>query len=49
MNLERIFNLAGAIVGVATVTVVLQSRQTARIIQASTDGFARSLRAAMGR
>lgn len=46
---ERILNLAGAIVSLATVAVVLQSQQTARVIQASTQGFAASIRAAMGR
>lgn len=49
MNLEKIFNLAGAIVSLAVVAVVLQSPQTARVIQASTSGFASSIRAARGK
>lgn len=49
MNLERLFNLAGAFIGLATVAVVLQSPQTANVIKASASGFASSLRAAMGK
>ena len=49
MNLERVFNIAGLLIGVATITVVLGSPQTARIIQASGSAFTSSLRAAMGR
>jgi hypothetical protein len=49
MNLERIINLFGTLVGLATVAVVVQSPNTARIIQASTSGFTSSVRAAMGR
>jgi len=49
MNLERLFNLAGAIVSLATVAVVLQSPQTANVIKASASGFASSIKAAMGR
>lgn len=47
--MERIFNLAGSIVVLATVTVVLTSPQTARVIGASVNGFTASIRAAMGR
>lgn len=43
---ERIFNTAGAIIGLATVAVVLGSRNTARIIQVSFNGFTSSIRAA---
>lgn len=49
MNFERIFQLAGAIVGLATVTVILTSPQTGTVIRASTEGFARAIRAAMDR
>lgn len=49
MTLEKISNLAGALIGLATVTVILTSPQTARVIQASFTGFTASLRAAMGR
>lgn len=46
MNLERVFNLAGSIVALATVAVVLGSRNTANIIQVSTRGFSESIKAA---
>lgn len=49
MTLERIFNVLGALVALGTVTVVLTSPQTARVIQASGQAFTGSLRAAMGR
>lgn len=49
MNFEKLFNTAGLLIGLATVTVVLASPQTARIIQSSGSAFTASLRAAMGR
>lgn len=47
MNMEKVFNLFGSIVGVATVAVILQSPNTARVIQASFNGLSQSLNAAM--
>jgi hypothetical protein len=49
MSLERIFNILGSLVALGTVTVVLSSQQTAKVIEASGTAFTQSLRAAMGR
>jgi len=49
MALGRIFDIAAAIVGVATVFVLVSSPNTAAIVKAATDGFAGSLRASMGK
>lgn len=49
MTMERLFNIAGAIVTLATVTVVLTSPQTGNVIRAAGSAFTGSLRAAMGR
>ena len=46
MNAEKLFNLAGAIVSLAVVATVLQSKQTAAVIKAATTGFAQSIVAA---
>lgn len=46
--MDRIANVAGAIVTVAMVTTVVSSPQTAGIITAAGKAFSRSLRAAMG-
>lgn len=49
MNLDGIFNVAGAIVTLAIVTVIFTSPQTANVIKATGNAFAGSLRAATGR
>lgn len=46
MNLDGVFNIAGAIVTLAIVTVIVTSPQTARVIQATGGAFAGSIRAA---
>lgn len=47
MNLDRIANLAGAIVTVALVAVVVQNgTKTAQVIKALADGFASAINAA---
>lgn len=49
MNVERIFNVAAAIVGVAMAATLVASPNTARIITSVGNAFSGSLRAAMGR
>lgn len=49
MNLDGIFNVAGAIVTLAVVTVIFTSPQTAGVIVAAGNAFSGSLRAATGR
>jgi hypothetical protein len=49
MNLDGIFNVAGAIVTLAIVTVIFTSPQTANVIKATGNAFSGSLRAATGR
>lgn len=49
MNLDRAFNLAGAIVGVALVTVIVSNRNTANVVKAVGGAFSGSLKTAMGR
>lgn len=49
MSFEKIFNIAGSLVALATVTVVLTSKQTADVISSSGTAFATTLKAAMGR
>lgn len=49
MSLDRVFNVAGAIVGVALATVLVASPNTARIVTSVGNAFSGSLRAAMGR
>lgn len=49
MNLDRLFNVAGAIVTVAMVTVFLTSPQTANVIRAVGGSFSEAIRSAMGR
>lgn len=49
MSVDRLFNVLGAIVGVALATVIVASPNTARIITAGGSAFAGSLRAAQGR
>lgn len=47
--MERIANVAAAIVGVAMATVIVTSPQTASVVKSVGGAFAGSLRAAMGR
>ena len=49
MALNRILDIAGAIVGVGLATVLVTSPNTANVIKAFGSSFAGSLRAAMGR
>lgn len=49
MAVGRIFDIVGAIIGVALATVLVTSANTAKVISAFGDTFAGSLRAAMGR
>lgn len=48
MALGRIFDIMGAIVSVALVTVLVTGKNTAAVISAFGNSFANSLRAAMG-
>lgn len=45
---EGIINAFGLVIGVATIAVILQSRNTASVIRATFSGFSSSLKAAMG-
>lgn len=49
MTVEKIFQTAGLLIGLATVTVVLTSPQTGNVIRAAGTTFTGALRAAMGR
>jgi hypothetical protein len=49
MTVEKIFQVLGALVSLATVTVVLTSPQTASVIRAAGSAFTSSITAAMGR
>jgi hypothetical protein len=49
MNLDKIANVAGAIVGVAAITAVVSNSNTAAVIRAAGEAFAGSIRAALGR
>lgn len=49
MQIGRIFDIAGAIVGVALATVLVTSSNTASVISAFGNSFSGSLKAAMGR
>lgn len=47
MNLDRVFNILGAIVTVALVAVVVQNgTKTAQVIKSLGDGFANAINAA---
>ena len=48
MNTGRLFDVAIAIVGVAFATAFLRSPNTAAVVNATTNGFANSIRAALG-
>lgn len=49
MNLDKVFNLAGLIVGVGMVTVLVSNRNTSNVIKAVGGAFSGSLKTAMGR
>lgn len=49
MTPDKVFNLLGAIVTVALITVIVSNRNTSNVISASGNAFAGSLRAAMGK
>lgn len=49
MSIDRIANVAAAIVGVAMVTTLVSSPNTARVVSAIGNTFIGSLRAAMGK
>lgn len=49
MTVDRIANVAAAIVGVALATTLVSSRNTAGIIRSLGSSFSGALRAAMGR
>lgn len=49
MNMNGIFNVLGAIVGVALVTTIVTSPRTAEIIRAFGSAFSGSIRSSMGR
>jgi hypothetical protein len=47
--MDKLFNIAAAIVGVALVTTIVTSPNTSAVISASGTAFASSIRAAMGK
>lgn len=49
MGFDRVANVASAIVGVALVTTLVSSPNTAKVVSAIGNTFIGSLRAAMGR
>jgi hypothetical protein len=49
MNLDKVFNIFGAIVTVALVTTIVSHSGSATTIRAFGDAFAGSLRAAQGK
>lgn len=48
MNLDKIANIAGAIVTVALVTTIVSRPTSAQVIKSMGDAFSGSIRAAMG-
>lgn len=48
MNIDRVFNVAALIVGLAIVATLVASRNTASIIKSVGDSFSGSIRAAKG-
>lgn len=48
MSLEKLFNVAGAIVTVALVSVIVGSKNTSGVIRAVGSAFSGALRAAKG-
>jgi hypothetical protein len=49
MNLDKLFNVAGAIVTVALVTTVVSHSNSAKVINAIGSSFSGALRASMGK
>lgn len=49
MNADKLFNLAGLIVGVAMVTTIVTNSGSQAVIRSVGDAFSGSLRAAMGK
>ena len=49
MNGEKLFSMLGAMLGIAMVAVVVQSKNTSSVLKAGGDAFAGSVRAVMGR
>jgi hypothetical protein len=49
MNADKFFTILGSIVVLATVTVVLSSPNTSKVIGTGFSGFSGALRTAMGR
>lgn len=49
MNLDRVFNVASAIVGVALATTLVIHPNTSRVVDSVGKAFTNSLTAAMGR
>jgi len=48
VNLDRAFNVAAAIVGLAIIATLVASRNTATIVKSVGDSFSGSIRAAKG-
>lgn len=49
MNLDKLFNVASAIVAVAMVTTIVSHANSAKVINAMGDAFSKSIRAALGK
>lgn len=49
MSLDRVFNVASAIVGVALATTLVVSPNTSKVVDSIARGFTGSIRAAMGK
>jgi hypothetical protein len=49
VNLDRLFNVLGAIVTVALVTTVVSRSTSAQVIRALGDAFSGSIRASLGK
>lgn len=49
MTLDKLFNVAAAIVTVALVTTIVSHSNSAKVIQAMGNAFSQSIRAALGK
>lgn len=49
MNVDRIANIAGAIVGVAAITTIVSHPASAQVISSIGSSFSEAIRAAMGK
>lgn len=49
MGADKLFNVLGAIVGVALVTTIVSRSTSASVIRASGEAFSGSIRAALGK